>query len=356
MTGIPSPDRSGVDRALLALWVLFWLLMMLVASEDNRHNHGVRWWEPLVWEGSSCVVTSAWLLLQRRLTADWDLPLMQPWRWFARHALWLPLVAITFVVGIYALRHAVYAFTSETYEHASWAYLLFYESVKILLFASLWLGIIFGFESFASWRHERERLLALQKNLAEAQLAQLKAQLQPHFLFNALNTISSLMQVDVERADRLLSQLADLLRAALQAGTRDETSLREEIEVLRLYARIMQERYAPRVTLVWRVPDETLDTAIPALLLQPLLENAFRHGVEPSTTPVAITIDARREGDSLTVNVRNSGTLAESPAAGIGLRNCRERLAVMHGSQASLTLASEAGEVIARLTLPWRPV
>ena len=96
--------------------------------------------------------------------------------------------------------------------------LLFYESVKLLLLSSLWLCIIFGFESFAAGSRNAQRLLALQKHLAESQLAQLSAQLQPHFLFNSLNTISSLMQVDVERADRLLTQLADLLRSSLQTG------------------------------------------------------------------------------------------------------------------------------------------
>src|SRR5688572_6154541 len=142
----------GINRALFALWALFWLLMIVVAVEDHRDDAGVRWWEPFVWEGPSCLVATAWLLLQRRLTSGWDVPISQPWRWFARQAVWLPLVALSFVISIYALRHGVYALTTETYEHPGWAYLLFYESIKLLLFASLWLGIIFGLESFASWR------------------------------------------------------------------------------------------------------------------------------------------------------------------------------------------------------------
>ena len=114
-----------------------------------------------------------------------------------------------------------------------WPQIFIYESIKLLLFAGLWFSIIFGLSSFALWKQERERLLTLQKHLAESQLAQLRAQLQPHFLFNALNTISSLMQVDVDRADRLLAQLADLLRSSLQAGTRQITSLREELGAAR---------------------------------------------------------------------------------------------------------------------------
>jgi hypothetical protein len=347
----PIPIAS---RALFTLWALFWLLMVVIAFEDHRDDHSVRWWEPLLWEGSSCLVATAWLLLQRRVTAQWNVHLAQPWRWFGKHLAWLPLVAVSFVILVYALRHGVYALTSEVYEHPSWPYLLFYESIKLLLFAALWLGIIFGLASFASWRNERERLLAVQKHLAESQLARLRAQLQPHFLFNALNTISSLMHSDVERADRLLVMLADLLRASLQAESRQHGSLRQELELLGLYARIMQERFAGRSTLTWDVADDTLDAAIPTLLLQPLLENAYRHGVEKSATPAHISIRTRREGDQLVVTLRNDGTLSGDQPPGIGLRNTRDRLSVLHGDAASLTLSAGGGEVVTRLSLPWQ--
>jgi hypothetical protein len=344
---------SGVNRALFALWLPFWLLMVLISVEDHRGDHGIRWWEPVLWEGSSCLFATVLLLLQRRLTTGWSELLAQPRRWFGRQLAWLPVIVVAFVATVFAFRHGVYALTGEVYEHRSWLHLLFYEGVKLLLFTGLWLGIIFGLESFASWRTERERLLAVQKHLAESQLAQLKAQLQPHFLFNALNTISSLMQVDVPRADRLLTQLADLLRASLQAGERDLTSLREELDLLGLYARIMQERFAGRLTLDWQVDAEALDAAVPALLLQPLLENACKHGVERNTAPVEVVISARRDGERLDVQVRNTGTLADA-GGGIGLRNCRERLAVLFGPGASLTLAAERGSVVARVSLPWR--
>jgi signal transduction histidine kinase len=349
MTSAGTPNHAGIRRALIALWVPFWLLMILISVEDHRADHDISWWMPVLWEGSSALFATALLGLQLKLTADWDVG--KPVRWFARQFAWMPVIALVFVCTVFPLRHAVYALAGEVYEHRSGADLLFYEGVKLLLFAGLWLGVIFGLRSFESWRHERERLLALQKHLAESQLARLKAQLQPHFLFNALNTISSIMQVDVERADRLLSRLADLLRATLQAGARDMTSLREELDLLRSYSRIMEERFAGRVTLEWRVADDVLDAAVPALLLQPLLENAFKHGVERSTVPVTVIVDARRAGEQLEVTFRNGGELAEA-SDGIGLRNCRERLAVLYGPAASLTLAAGGGEVIARLSLP----
>jgi sensor histidine kinase YesM len=197
---------TRTNRALFGLWALFWLLMIVIAVQDEHGDEAIRWWEPLLWEGSSCLVATFWLFLERRASHRWDEHLANPWRWFGKHLAWMPLIAVTFIVAIYGIRHGVYALTTETYEHESWPYIFFYESVKLLLFTGLWLGIIFGLESFARWRVEREQLLTLQKHLAESQLAHLKAQLQPHVLFNALNTISSLMQVDVERAERLLRQ------------------------------------------------------------------------------------------------------------------------------------------------------
>jgi two-component system LytT family sensor kinase len=342
------------DRALFGLWALFWLLMTVVAIQDHRGHSGVQWWEPILWESSSCIVITGWLLLERRAARRWNQHLSDPWRWFAKHLVWLPLVAVTFVVLTYGIRHGVYALTTETYEHDSWPRLFLYESIKLVLFSGLWLGIIFGLASFARWRQEREQLLTLQKHLAESQLAQLKAQLQPHFLFNALNTISSLMQVDVARADRLLTRLADLLRASLQASMRDMTSLREELKLLELYAQIMEERFAGRVSITWNVADDALDAQIPAMLLQPLLENAFKHGVERSRAPVAIRIDAAKVGDALQVTIHNSDSLLPTtPSMGIGLRNCRERLELIYGARASLDLAQEAGGVSARLAIPF---
>jgi len=346
--------KGGINRALFGLWALFWLLMIVIAVQDEHGDAGIRWWEPLLWEGSSCLVATFWLALERRGASRWDQYLADPWRWFGKHLAWMPVVVITFIVAIYSIRHGVYALTDETYEHESWPFIFFYESIKLVLFAGLWLGIIFGLTSFARWREEREQLLTLQKHLAESQLAQLKAQLQPHFLFNALNTISSLMQVDVERADRLLTRLADLLRASLTASTRDMTSLREELKLLELYAQIMQERFAGRVALTWSVADEVLDAQVPALLLQPLLENAFKHGVERSRDIVQIQVTAEKQRDELHLTIANSeSTLSTTPSTGIGLRNCRERLQLIYGARASLELRQEGGGVITQLTLPY---
>jgi len=115
----------------------------------------------------------------------------------------------------------------------------------------------------------------------------------------------------------------------------------------------MQERFAGHVTLTWSASDEALNASIPAMLLQPLLENAYKHGVERSSQPVSIRIDAQRQGDELRIEIHNTGTLQATTGSGIGLRNCRERLALVYGDRASLTVAPTDGGVTASVTLPY---
>ncbi len=343
------------DFALYFLWAMFWLLMMWIGIQDYSRDGGRHWWQPVLWEGSSLAMATLWLVLQRRADRRYAAYLDQPLRWLGHHVKWFPLVVLTFVPAVYAVRHGVYALLGQTYAHEPWAYVLVYEAIKLVLFFGLWLGLIFGFDAFAQTQEQRQRMLALQKSLAEAQLAHLKAQLHPHFFFNALNTISALMQVDVPRADRLLARLADLLRATLQWSDKEITSLREEIRILELYAQIMQERFADRVTLTWNVDNAALAGAIPALLLQPLLENAFKHGVERSRDAVRIEVEGRREGERLHIAIRNTGSiLAAERHEGVGLRNCRERLSVLYGDEANLQLTQLPGAVEASVTLPWR--
>jgi LytS/YehU family sensor histidine kinase len=247
----------------------------------------------------------------------------------------------------------VYRLVGRTYHHAPWSFLLVYESVKLTLFIGLWLGILFGLDAYGQWQSQRGRVLELQKALTESQLARLQAQLRPHFFFNALNTVSALMHVDVARADRLVAGLGDLLHISLRSGEQEMTPLREELRSLQLYAQIMQERFRDRVTLNWDEDPGAADTPVPALLLQPLLENAFRHGVERNTVPVHVDVSARREGDSLHVVIRNTGSrLAPDYAEGVGLRNCRERLRIIYGDAAALQLRSEDGAVAARVSIP----
>jgi two-component system LytT family sensor kinase len=359
MTGIPDAsadiDHAATDRMIYPLWAAFWLLMLIVAVQDVLHSQYIRLWEPLLWEGSSALTATIVLILQRRVDRSYAPYLDRPWLWLGHHFKWFPLIAVCFIASIYAIRHGIYAAVGRSYHHESWTFIAVYESIKLLLYMSLWLGVIFGLHSFSRWRSQHERLLTLQKTLAEAQLSQLRAQLHPHFLFNALNTVSSLMHADVDRADRLLARLGELLRRTLQSSNQEITSLQDELKLLVLYADVMQERFPDRVSISWQVPPDLNTASIPSLLLQPLLENAFKHGVEKSSAPVQVSIEARRNGDTLHIAIRNTGsTLPANPRQGVGLGNSRERLRVIYGSAAKLELAQRDSDIEASVTLPLR--
>lgn len=336
-----------------ALWAAFWLLMISVSIENELHNPLTRWWEPVLWEGSSALISTGWMLLAVRVRGRYAPYLDKPLIWFGSYLRWLPLVFITWIAAVYTIRHGVYAAVGRTYEHPGWGFVSVYESIKLTIFAGLWLGILFGIDSYGQWQLQRHRLLQTQKALAEAQLAQLQGQLRPHFLFNALNTVSALMHTDVARADRLVAALGDLLRISLRSIENEMTPLAEELRTLELYADIMHERFRDRVTLSWLTDRTLLDVPVPALLLQPLLENVFKHGIERTVTRVRITISVRRESGSLEIVVSNSGPmLAPEHHDGVGFRNCRERLGIIYGDAASLRVRNEDDGVAARVLIP----
>ncbi|MFC4526716.1 histidine kinase [Dyella halodurans] len=346
-------SATFAPKTLAVLWAAFWLMMISVALQDTLRNPLIRWWEPVLWEGSSALVATAWLLLAVRVRGRYAPYLDRPLLWFGCYLRWLPLVVITWPTLVYAIRNGVYVAVGRTYEHPGWGFVLVYESVKLTIFTGLWLGILFGVDSYGQWQLQRRRLLQTQKALAEAQLAQLQGQLRPHFLFNALNTVSALMHTDVARADRLVAALGDLLRISLRSSEHEMTPLAEEIRTLQLYADIMSERFHDRVTLNWQIDQTLLDVRVPALVLQPLLENAFKHGVERTVARVRITVSARRENVSLEIGVHNSGSLlAPEHHGGVGLRNCQDRLRIIYGDSASLRVHDEDNGVAARILIP----
>ena len=351
-----SAQHSRHPSAVLyLLWGFFCALMITVALRDYFRGGGRQWWEPVVWEGSSMLFLTGLLIAQQRLGRKYSVYVSEPARWFGHHLKWLPLAAFLFVVLAYGTRHGVYALIGQTYRHEAWVFVFPYEAIKIGLFACLWLGVIFSFDSYAHVQEQQRRVLMMQRSLSEARLSQLAAQLRPHFFFNVLNTISALMHLDVDRADRLLTRLGDLLRGSLEPSAQQLVSLGEEMRLLELYAQIMLERFADRATVQWQVGEDTLTAAVPALLLQPLLENAFKHGVEPARVRVRVEVVARRETDRLVLIVRNTGSmLPENVREGIGLRNCRERLHVIYGGAAALSLSAKTGIVEASISLPWR--
>lgn len=207
---------------------------------------------------------------------------------------------------------------------------------------------------------EREsQALALTASLNQAKLDALRLQLQPHFLFNALNAISALVHRHPDRAEELIADLSELLRLSLQS-TSAEVPLRRELELLDRYLALEQTRLGERLTL-WRdIDPAALPARVPPFLLQPIAENAVRHGLEPRPSGGTLTVSARVEGGQLRLVVSDNGVGFKpgvgAPPRGIGLVNAEERLRTLHGDRAHLeVLTPEAGGVRVELTLPFRP-
>jgi two-component system LytT family sensor kinase len=177
----------------------------------------------------------------------------------------------------------------------------------------------------------------LETRLVEARLHTLQRQMQPHFLFNTLNTISALMHRDVEAADAMIARLSDLLRMSLQRVGVQEVPLKEELDFLSKYLEIEQTRFRDRLTVVFDVQAETLDALVPNLLLQPLVENAIKHGIGPRPTPGQIAVRARINGALLELDVQDNGVGLSAARLtdfnrGVGLSNTRSRLDHLYGS------------------------
>lgn len=213
----------------------------------------------------------------------------------------------------------------------------------------------YAFDYYRKFNEREVRAAELEKRLTEARLQALQMQLNPHFLFNTLHAISSLMHQDVDAADRMLVKLSDLLRRALDTTDTQEVTLREELEFLRNYAAIEQTRFGDRLKIEMNIPPDTLDALVPNLMLQPLLENAIRHGIEPHARPGVIEINAQREGERLRIAVRdNGGGLNGSVVEGIGLSNTRARLKQLYGTRQSFELANaDGGGALVTACLPF---
>lgn len=202
---------------------------------------------------------------------------------------------------------------------------------------------------------ERERrALELAASLAEARLQTLRMQIQPHFLFNSLNALAALIPKDPKAADEMLGALSDFLRLTLEDSGGQEVPLRRELEFAERYLEIEKARFGGRLDYSLDVPPDALAAMVPALVLQPLVENAVRHGIEPRREGGWVGILARREGDALCLAVSDDGLgIPVAPREGVGLANTRSRLRELHGGAASLSWKSENGARV-EIRVPWR--
>ncbi len=220
-----------------------------------------------------------------------------------------------------------------------------------------WCAIYTGIKQYQALEVEKERLRAAETTAREAQLLALRYQLQPHFLFNTLNAISSLIVGnEPKRATQMISRLGDLLRSTLDEPDAHFVSLADELVVVKEYLSIEEIRFGPRLRVTFDVPSETLVVTVPRFVLQPLVENAIRHGIAHLPKGGTIRLQTKALLEKIEISIENDVDAKRHSAtgvAGLGLSNTQERLAQIYGSQASVVSRHEGKVFTVVLRIPF---
>ncbi len=360
---LPAPTRYGVQ----------WKLVFLVATALGIGSSFLAWQftlmvghEPASWRTLvilNCTYWYVWALFTPAIC--W---LSQHFRferqtWLRALAVHVPSVLVFSVAHIAALEGVQWWMAASEGITLDWwsevkrsAVLNFdWEMMTYWAIAGISHAVLYYRES----RDRAVRASQLETRLVAAQLKTLQQQLQPHFLFNTLHAISALMHRDVEAADRTLMRLSDLLRMTLDSLGQQEVTLKSELEFLSKYLEIEQTRFADRLVVRFEVQPDALDTLVPNLLLQPLVENAIKHGVAKKAGPGHIDITARRDHDKLWIEVRDDGAgLSDSGLnalqKGIGVSTTRARLQHQFGADYRFEFHRLAQGVAVVVALPWR--
>jgi signal transduction histidine kinase len=220
-------------------------------------------------------------------------------------------------------------------------------------------GILYGIDTYRKVQEKHRQLVEVEHQLQSAQLNALRKQLQPHFLFNTLNTVSALMDEDIRGARKVLARLGQLLRITLDKEQRDRVTLAREVDYISNYLDIESMRFRDRLHVRYIIPEDLSDAMVPSMMLQPLVENAVKHGPDSLSAQVELEVRAERKDDRLIVTVSDNGKGCADVAramdrGGIGLRNVKERLKLLYNGQAHMDLASPGGRGFqVRITLPY---
>lgn len=244
------------------------------------------------------------------------------------------------------------------------SFLALRAALDVLVYWSL-VGVCLAIRNFRSSQERERRAVELEARLTSARLQALRAQINPHFLFNTLNSIAALIYVNPRAADEMLGDLSELLRRSLNSVEEQEVPLAQELEFIGDYIKIEKKRFGERLRLEQSVSDEVMEALVPALILQPLVENAIRHGIEPRRGPGLISIEARQEDKTLHLIVRDNGRglPSEGPDNSgrrrLGLANTRARLRGLYGPNQRFILGRaepQGCQVDIHLPLHFEPV
>ncbi|WP_298853062.1 histidine kinase [uncultured Aquimonas sp.] len=361
--GRPSPcailhTLAMISRPFLLAAAGFWLLFGLVA--------GIQVWISMITHGHNIALllgfhVAVWIV--------WLAPTVGI-VWLARRFPMTPPRALSFGVHFLAatvigLLHALYslglmlwlqpydAMTASAADIQLEQALLTPLLLEWILYL-LVLGAVLALDYGRRSREQAAEAEELRRSLVDARLHALELQLRPHFLFNTLNAITGLVRTGRgDEAIGVVAGLGDLLRYSLDHAGRQRVRLDEEVEMLTRFLEIHRARFPDRMTFEVSLPPPLTQAAVPILILQPLVENAVRHGVERLSGAHRIEVAALLVGNGLQLQVANRGQLASPVSEGIGLRNTRERLRALYGDQAGFALTQAGEQVIARVELPF---
>ena len=353
-----------VNLRNIAIVVAFWTFLgsysavqarIAITLSGKSYSWGSSFFSELTYAYIACILTPAVVALARRFPIERTHGI----RNLCIHLAIMPVFSaiVKFTYDVIVRPPGSYLRQGFTFTKMIWS-LVNYSDFGAILYG-LTVALYYTLEYYQRYQKESVRAAQLQTQLAQAQVQTLKMQLHPHFLFNALNSISALVQEDPESAENMIARLSDLLRRALDQSGMQEIPLREELDFLNLYLEIEQIRFEERLKVEYDIEPAALDALVPNMILQPLVENAIRHGIANRTENGLICISAKRRANDLLLRVEDNGSGMPARAVlslkeGVGLTSTRGRLERLYGNGQRLQLeAPSAGGLVARIVLPF---
>jgi two-component system, LytTR family, sensor kinase len=282
------------------------------------------------------------------------------WRMLPVHLIGIVALSVVHTTFMASSRRAIFLLAGMgEYDYGIMPIRYIMEFANYALWYATWVMLLYLFDHYRASREQELRTAHLEAQLAQAQLLALQAQIHPHFLFNALNTISTVIYEDVPAADRMIARLSDFLRLALNASNSQEVTLREELSFLNLYLDIMRPRFEERLHVEFEIEDGIEEALTPKLILQPLVENSIKHAVDPDSGSVRIAVRAARENGQLRVEVEDDGpglaaAVQSATNHGIGLSNTARRLEQLYGADQEFAMRNaDRGGLLVSIKLPY---
>jgi signal transduction histidine kinase len=357
-----ADEGERLRRLTRILFAVVWLVPGLVATlqltlfgEANGQRYGFG--TALLWQGGVWALWAIWSQLILTLVDKVKLGAGQLGKWALTHTLTCLAVCVANVLAI-AWMDRTFA---EGHDHENYAQVVTFSAAsnfdfEVVLYWAV-VGAAYMVEYLRRYRERDKLAVQLEQKLAHMQLDALRMQLNPHFLFNALNSVSALMDMDVSKAQSMLTRVSDLLRLSLRSAGSPTVPVWQEIELVELYLQVAQVRYGDGLEVDIDVDPHVVDAQVPSFIMQPLVENALKHGLQPGRNQQKIHVVARQSGDAIELLVEDNGRgldglitnsgrfLAARPSVdglGIGLTNTRSRLTMLYGDRYAFRMSNTA--------------